>query len=216
MTEQRPETTPEDLTQTRVFQPIDPYGVGEYADLRPEAIAAAAAAADGEDEDDEPYPSLKERISAFGKARAALAAAAAVLVVGGIAWGTSAALASSDAGGTPKAAPTASAPAAGKHPKKATTKPARVTITSLAAGSFSGTTELRGKAVTVVYGDDTKFGNKARPLDPADLAVGMTVTVLGEESGDTITASDIGLPVKKGPATPGIGATDTPSATPAS
>ena len=214
MTEQRPETTPEDLPQTRVFQPIDPYRVGEYADLRPEAIAAAAAAAE-DDEDDEPYPSLKERISAFGRARAALVAVAAVLVVGGIAWGTSAALASSDSGGTPKAAaPAASSPPTGAHPKKGTTRPARVTITSLAASSFSGTTELRGKAVTVVYGDDTKFGNKARPLDPADLKVGMTVTVLGEQSGDTITATNIGLPVKKGPATPGLGGTDAPSPTP--
>ena len=125
---------------------------------------------------------------------------AGVIVLGGAAWGTTAALQSSGSSSNTAAAPAtdqSQAPAAGattgggKHAK--TGKAARVTITQVGTGSFTGT-EAKGKTVTVDYGATTRFGSKAHALTSADLKVGMTVTVLGPLQGDTITATAVARP----------------------
>ncbi|MFD0636959.1 hypothetical protein ACFQ9X_40710 [Catenulispora yoronensis] len=104
--------------------------------------------------------------------------------------------------------------------KNAARTAARVKITKVDAGSFTGT-EAKGKAVTVVYGDDTKFGTKARPLSADQLQVGMTVTVAGTLAGDKITALLISEPMKKATPAPGgetsdSGASPDPSGVPSS
>jgi hypothetical protein len=136
-----------------------------------------------------------------------------VLVVGGVAWGTTAALASSGPG---SAAPTAAAPqnpaaAAGKGAKKKSeAKAVRLKITSVAADSFVGT-DAKGQSVTVAYGDSTVFGTKARPLSPDRLAVGMVVTVAGDRSGGSVDATLI-VPAKEGAANGGASAAPTGAA----
>ena len=213
MTEQQPDPAREDLSQTREFQPFVPFGAGQPMD--PQYGNQPFGAEPPEDEDYEPRETFGERIAAFGRAKAALAAAAVLVVIGGVAWGTSAAMGSSGSASPSPVPPAASATASGAHPKKAVAKAIKVTITAVAANSFTGT-EGKNKPVTVAYGDDTKFGNKEHPLSADKLAVGMTVTVLGERAGDTITATSIGVPVKvrKLPPTPATGGKTPPSEAP--
>ncbi len=213
MTEQHPGNEP-DLSQTRAFQPLDPYGTEAH---RPGDYGAGEYRA-GEYEDEEfdgPRPSLRERISGWGAVRTASVGAAVLLVVGGVAWGTSAALATTDASSpTTQASQNPVVPLATGSQSSPTKKPAkavRVMITHLGVNSFTGT-DGKGRTVTVAYGADTKFGNKARPLSPAQLAAGMAVTVLGERTGDSVIATSIGTPVKKGSPAP----SGTPSEVPTS
>ncbi|NUP49573.1 MAG: hypothetical protein HOW97_20025, partial [Catenulispora sp.] len=153
---------------------------------------------------------LRQRLGRLGAPKLAALGAGVVIVVGGAAWGTTAALASSNSspaaqaqGQDPNQAPAdpgATTGGSGKKGAKAgaksEAKAARVTITKIDAGSFTGT-DAKGKTVTVVYGDDTKFGTKARPLSVDQLQAGMAVTVAGTRSGDTITALLIAAPGRK-------------------
>lgn len=199
----RPEPSPDDTwiattpaANPALYAPIDPYGIegGEEAPPLPPQ-----------------RPGLGARLAGQGKGKLIAGGVAAVLVIGGVVWGTSAALASSGKGGT--SAPTAGAaqnPAAatGKGArKKAEVKTVRLKITSLAADSFVGT-DAKGQSVTVAYGDDTLWGTKARPLSPDQLAVGMTVTVAGDRSGGSVDATAV-VPAKQGAAAGG--ATSAPS-----
>jgi hypothetical protein len=209
------------LADTRRFQPIDPYNIGpdtagaplpdhdpEYGpEYDPEydggaagwgaqgAAGAPGAPARG---------GLRRRLRGLGAPKLVALGAAGVIVVGGVAWGTTAALASSKSSSSSNQ-PTAKDPlpedagaSSGGGGKRAKTgaKAARVTITKLDTGSFTGT-DAKGQTVTVVYGDDTKFGTKARPLSVDQLQTGMVVTVAGTRSGDTITAVLVAVPAKK-------------------
>lgn len=207
------------LDATRQFQPIDPYNIGpdtagaplpgyedgyaaEYGSQPPAGAGAPA-----------PPRGLRQRLGRLGAPKLAALGAGVVIVVGGVAWGTTAALASSNSspsaqaqGQDPNQAPadpgatTGGTGKKGKAGAKSEAKAARVTITKLDAGSFTGT-DAKGKPVTVVYGDDTKFGTKGRPLSVDQLQAGMAVTVAGTRSGDTITALLIAAPARKAEAT---------------
>ena len=166
------------LAETRQYHAIDPYEIAH--------------------EDEDPPVGFRTRLARLGAMKLAALATGLVLVVSGIAWGTSAALASSGSSSAAPAAPGDSTPSAtSTDTAKKAHKAVRVKITQLAAGSFTGTTGKDQVTVTVVFGADTKFGNKAHPLTPDQLAVGMTVTVAGDRKGDTITAASIAVPVKK-------------------
>lgn len=193
---------------TRRFEPVDPYN-----------IPAEGGYQQGFEQQpfEEPQPQrpgFKQRLTRLGPLKLALLGTAGVIVLGGAAWGTTAAFQSSgSSSNTAAAAPATdqSQPGAGattggtgKHGKTGKTgKLARVTITQVGSGSFTGT-EAKGTTVTVDYDGKTKFGSKAHALTAADLKVGMTVTVLGPLQGDTITATAIAVPAKtaKNPAAP--------------
>ena len=193
------------LDETLRFQPIDPYNIGPdtagaplpdvEADPGPEAARRPSG--------------LKQRVGRLGAPKLAALGAGLVIVVGGVAWGTSALTSSKHPSNTQAQGqlPEDAAPAVGgtgKQPK--TAKAARIKITKLGAGSFTGTEGGRARTVTVVYGDDTRFGTKARPLSVDQLQVGMIVTVAGTRAGDEITALLIAAPKK----------TDDPTGQPAS
>jgi hypothetical protein len=215
MTEQFPGQVPEDFDAFRPAetQPAQPHPGYSFPYQEPdptmvfEPIAPAPA----------PAPQgWRQRIGGMGKAKLAAAGAAAVVVIGGGAWAASSAFASSP--GSPAAAsapqvatstPTPSAPTKGARGKTGV-KAVRLTITQVGTSSFTGT-DIKGQTVTVTYGDTTKFGNKVHPLSPDQLTAGMVVTVLGERSGASITATNIAAPVKKGG---GKGPGPQPSATP--
>ena len=186
------------IDETRRFEPIDPYNIP------PEGAGAPAPGYEGYQpgyEQQQPYgapqkPGFKQRLTRLGPLKLAVLGAAGVIVLGGAAWGTTAALQSSGSSSNTAAAPAtdqsqapgAGATTGGKHAKAP--KAARVTITQVGAGSFTGT-EAKGKTVTVDYDTKTRFGSKAHALTSADLKVGMTVTVLGPLQGDTITATAV-------------------------
>jgi hypothetical protein len=203
----RPEPSPDDTwiattpaANPALYAPIDPYGIEDG-----EAAASVPTRPAG----------LRDRLAGLGRGKLIAGGVAAVLVVGGVVWGTSAALASSDSGSA-SAAPTAGAPqnpagAAGKGAKKKSdVKMVRLKITSVAADSFVGT-DAKGQSVTVAIGDDTHFGTKARPLTQDQLAVGMVVTVAGDRSGGSVDAIAI-VPAKDGAASGGAGATPSAAA----
>ena len=215
------------LSETRQFQPVDPYNIP------PEEIGAQDPSHGGHDAgfglEHEPSQSpppprgVKQRLTRLGPLKLAGLGTAAVIVLGGAAWGTSAALASSGSSSSSaaSAAPTlpgqdqgSSVPGdasggAGRGGRLA--KMARVKITQLGAGTFTGD-EGKGKSVTVVYGGNTKFGTKTRPLTADQLQVGMTVTVAGQRTGDKITATSILVPGKKPRNSAPPGDTASPSA----
>jgi hypothetical protein len=207
------------IDETRRFEPIDPYNIP------PEGAGASAPGYEGYQpgyEQQQPYgapqkPGFKQRLTRLGPLKLAVLGAAGVIVLGGAAWGTTAALQSSGSSSNTAAAPAtdqsqapgAGATTGGKHGKAP--KLARVKITQVGNGSFTGT-EGKGRTVTVDYGAKTKFGTKAHPLTSDALKAGMTVAVAGTSQGDTITATNIAVPGKeaKAPA-----ATPTDSASPA-
>lgn len=212
----------EPLDATRQFQPIDPYNIGPdtagaplpgyedgYAGEQGAAYGTPGAAAGDGGAPGQSSRGLKQRLGRLGAPKLAALGAGLVIVIGGAAWGTSAALASSDSSSAPQAQGQGQVPAGpgattgtGKKGKNAAKAAARVKITKVDAGSFTGT-EAKGKTVTVVYGDDTKFGTKARPLSADQLQAGMTVTVAGTRAGDKITAVLIAEPMKKAGGTTG-------------
>lgn len=209
------------IDETRRFEPVDPYnipaqGAGApppgYEGYQPEFEQQPY----GTPTQQPPKPGFKQRLTRLGPLKLAVLGAAGVIMLGGAAWGTTAALQSS--GSSSNAA--VGAPAVSQSPgADATTggngkhkggKLARVKITQLGTGSFTGT-QGKGNTVTVDYGAKTRFGTKTRALTSADLKVGMTVTVLGPVQGDTINATAIAVPAKsaKSPAKPGDSASPT-------
>jgi hypothetical protein len=198
----RPDPSPDDTwiattpaANPAHYAPIDPYGI------------------DG-DEEAPPVPprpaGLRDRLAGLGRGKLIAGGVAAVLVVGGVVWGTSAALASSGPGSPAPAAGAAHDPTAatGKGAKKKTeVKAVRLKITSVTADSFVGT-DAKGQSVTVAYGDNTHFGTKARPFSPDQLAVGMVVSVAGDRSGGSVDAIAV-VPAKQDGASGG--ATSAPS-----
>ena len=212
------------IDETRRFEPVDPYNIP------PEGAGAPAPGYEGYQPgyEQQPYgapqkPGFKQRLTRLGPLKLAVLGAAGVIVLGGAAWGTTAALQSSGSSSNTAAAPAtdqSQAPGGGattggrKHGKAP--KLARVKITQVGNGSFTGT-EGNGKTVTVDYGAQTKFGTKARPLTSDALKAGMSVAVAGTSQGDTITATNIAVPGKeaKAPASSGDTATPTDSASPA-
>lgn len=200
------------IDATRRFEPIDPYNIPADGAGAPAPGYEGYQPGFGE----QPYGApqaprpqgVKQRLTRLGPLKLAVLGTAGVIVLGGAAWGTTAALqsgsSSSSNSNTAAAAPATDqspAPGAGattggggKHAKAP--KAARVTITQVGTGSFTGT-EAKGRTVTVDYGADTRFGSKAHALTSADLKVGMTVTVLGPLQGDTITATAVAVPAKE-------------------
>jgi hypothetical protein len=191
MTEQHPGGVPDDfdafhrppaepgLDQTMVFATVPPAG--------PEPGT----------------PGLKQRMAGLGRTKLAVAGVVTAVLLGGGAWAAASAMASSS-NGQPAAAgaPTTGATTHAKGGKAAkAAKPGKnaraehLAITQLGTNTFTAT-DAKGAFITVTYGDNTKFGNKQHPLSPDQLAVGMTVTVMGERSGDTVTATSIAEPVK--------------------
>jgi hypothetical protein len=193
------------LDETLRFQPIDPYNIGPDTAGAPLADVEDAAAAQGPEGGPRRPGGVRQRLGRLGGPRLVALGAGLVIVVGGVAWGATAALGSGKAGPAAQVQNPGPNPADGgatagtgtgkkaKNGAKNGAKAARVTITKLDAGSFTGT-DAKGGPITVVYGDDTKFGTKARPLSPDQLQVGMTVTVAGTHSGDKITALVIAPP----------------------
>ena len=178
------------------YAPIDPCGIEGAEGGQPPAAPRPAG--------------LRARAAGLGRGKLIAGGVAALLVVGGAVWGTTAALASSGSG---KSAPAAAArhdatAPAGKGARKAGgLKAVRLKITSVAADSFVGT-DAKGQSVTVAFGESTHFGTKARPLSPDQLAVGMVVTVAGDRKGASVDATAI-VPAKQDAASGG--ATDTPT-----
>jgi hypothetical protein len=206
------------IDATRRFEPVDPYNISaEGAGASQpgyEGYQAGFEPAYGSPQPPEPPRGFKERLTRLGALKLALLGTGAVIVLGGAALGTTAALQSS--GSSSNTAATAPAtdqgqtqtPGAdattGAGRKAKLSKPVRITITQLEAGTIHGT-DAKGTSVTVVYDDNTKFGTKKNPLDPARLDVGRTITVAGARQGDTITATaiEMGNLKAKAPATPG-------------
>ena len=210
------------IDETRQFEPVDPYNIPGYEQPQQQPF------------EQQPYgapqpqrPGFKQRLTRLGPLKLAVLGTAGVIVLGGAAWGTTAALSGSSSSNTAASAPAtdqgqtqSQAPGAGAttgkgHRAKAP-KVARVKITQIGTGSFSGM-EVKGTAVTVDYDAKTRFGTKAHPLTSADLQVGMTVTVAGPLQGDTITATVVAVPAAKtpkAPATPGDTASPTDPASP--
>jgi hypothetical protein len=207
------------LEETLRFQPIDPYNIG------PDTAGAPQAGYEPHEPEvaPRPRPGFKERLGRLGPARLIALGTGLAILVGGVAWGATALAGSGGSGvaGTqaqgqsqnPLQNPADGGPTGGRAAKKdkAAGKAARVTITSLGAGTFTGT-EARGKTVTVVYDGSTRFGTKARPLSADQLQVGMTVTVAGSGDGDKITALLIAVPARKA-AGPRSDSSPEPSAT---
>ncbi|MEZ0114144.1 hypothetical protein ABH920_008178 [Catenulispora sp. EB89] len=209
------------IDETRQFEPVDPYNIPGYEQPQQQSF------------EQQPYgapqpqrPGFMQRLTRLGPLKLAVLGTAGVIVLGGAAWGTTAAFQSgSSSSNTAAAAPATSqdpnqAPGAGATTgvtgrRAKAPKLARIKITQIGTGSFSGL-EAKGKAVTVDYGAKTRFGTKARPLTSADLQVGMTVTVAGPLQGDTITATVVAVPAKaaKAPGTPGDSASPTDPASP--
>ena len=208
------------IDETRRFEPVDPYNIPGYEQPH--------QAFEQQPFEQQPYgapqplpkPGFKQRLTRLGPLKLAALGTVGVIVLGGAAWGTTAALQSgssssntaaaapaTDQSQTPDAAPTTGK--TGKHAKAP--KAAKITITQVGAGSFTGTEGKDGKTVTVDYDAKTKFGSKAHPLTSGALQVGMTVSVAGTRQGDTITASLVVVPAKaaKAPPTPGDGANPT-------
>ncbi|WP_194916659.1 hypothetical protein [Catenulispora rubra] len=210
------------IDATRQFEPVDPYNIPGYE--QPQAQQPFEQQPHGTPQ---PRPGFKQRLTRLGPLKLAVLGTAGVIVLGGAAWGTTAALQSgSSSSDTAASAPTTSqqdpnqAPGAGATTgatgrRAKAPKLARVKITQLGTGSFSGI-EGKGKAVTVDYDAKTRFGTKAHPLTSADLQVGMTVTVAGPLQGDTITATVVAVPAKaaNAPATPGDTASPADPASP--
>jgi hypothetical protein len=215
------------IDETRRFEPVDPYNIP------PEGAGAPAPGYEGYQPgyEQQSYgvpqppqkPGFKQRLTRLGPLKLAVLGTAGVIVLGGAAWGTTAALQSSGSSSTTAAAPSTDQSQApgegattggGKHGKAP--KLARVKITQVGDGSFTGT-EGKGRTVTVDYGAKTKFGTKAHPLTSDALKAGMTVAVAGTSQGDTIMATNIAVPGKeaKAPASPGDTATPTDPASPA-
>ncbi|MEY9927774.1 hypothetical protein ABH926_002408 [Catenulispora sp. GP43] len=212
------------IDATRRFEPVDPYNIPA------EGVGAPAPGYEGgyqqgfeQGFEQQPFgapeprrPGFKQRLTRLGPLKLALLGTAGVIVLGGAAWGTSAAFQSSgpssnSAAAAPATDQTQSQPGAGattgaggKHAKTGRTgKLARVTITQVGSGSFTGT-DAKGTTVTVDYDAKTRFGSKAHALTAADLKAGMTVTVLGPLQGDTITATAVAVPARtaKNPGAP--------------
>lgn len=159
-----------------------------------------------------------QRLARFGRAKAAVAGVAALALIGGGAWAASTAFGASSGSAS---SPVASAPVApsagaaqGARAKKGA-KVLRLAITRVGPDTFAGT-DAKGAVVTVSYGDDTKFGTTASPLSVDQLAVGVTVAVSGERTGDSVTATTITLPGKAGAGQAGAGkdTAPVPAATP--
>ncbi|NUR63837.1 MAG: hypothetical protein HOV87_35025 [Catenulispora sp.] len=196
------------LAETRQFQPIDPYNIGPDtagAPLPEPGYADGDASEYGSGQGTPERGGLRRRLRGLGAPKLAALGAAGVLLVGGVAWGATALASSKSSSSQPRVQEQlpedagASSAGGGKRAKigaKNGAQAARVTITKLDAGSFTGT-DARGNPVTVVYGGDTKFGTKVRPLSPDQLQAGMVVRVAGTRSGDKITALLIAVAVKK-------------------
>ena len=216
------------IDATRRFEPVDPYNIPPDQGAAPtqgygDYQQGFEQQPYGGPQPEPPKPGFKQRLTRLGPLKVALLGTAGVIVLGGAAWGTTAAMQSSGsssantAAAAPATGPTdGQAPGAGgttggaggKHAKAG--KPARIKITQVGSGSFTGTA-AKGTTVTVDYDAGTKFGTKAHPLTSAQLKAGMTVTVVGERNGDTITATEVVEPAKtpKKPGTPG--ATSSPT-----
>lgn len=217
------------IDATRRFEPVDPYNIP------PEHAGAPAPGYEGYQPgfeqpygalQPEPRPGFKQRLTRLGPLKLAVLGTAGVIVLGGAAWGTTAALQSgSSSSNTAAAAPatdqgSSAAPGAGattggtgKHAMLG--RPARVKISQIGTGTFTGT-DGRGRTVTVVYDANTRFGTKAHPLTSDELQSGMTVVIIGARQGDTITAAEVAVAGKtpKPSATPGQTATPTDPASP--
>jgi hypothetical protein len=193
------------IDATRRFEPIDPYNIPPHVpqDFEQQPHGAPQPARQG----------FKQRLTGLGPLKLALLGTVGVIVLGGAAWGTTAVLSSgsssNSSSGAAAAAPATDpssaqgqAPGAGattggsgKHAKAP--KVARIKITELGTGSFTGTEAKGGRTVTVDYSDKTRFGTKAYPLSSDGLQVGMTVAVAGTMQGDTITATQVIVPARE-------------------
>jgi hypothetical protein len=205
MTDQYSDNVPADFDAFSAPASRYPAGYDAYPDptLSFEAVSPETNAVRG----------FKSRYASMGKAKPALGILAVMLVAGAGTWAASAAFASpassSSASANPPIFPGATSSKSGARGDRNANKAARVTITQLGTGSFTGT-DARGQAVTVVYSGTTRFGSKVRPLSPDQLVAGMTVTVLGPRNGNSIDATAVGVPAK----TDVIGGGSPPSATP--
>lgn len=178
------------LAATRTFEPVDPYNI--------------PAQALGWQPQPEPPRGFRQRLTRLGPLRLALIGTVGVIVVGGAAWGTAAAFQAGSSGGT-AASQTQTQPQAQAQPQSQAQpesqvqgrepKIARVTITQVGVGTFTGT-DAKGQTLSVRYDAGTTFGTRARPLTSAQLQVGMTVTVAGARQGQSVTATAVILPVK--------------------
>jgi hypothetical protein len=142
-------------------------------------------------------------LTRLGPLKLAVLGTAGVIVLGGAAWGTTAALQSSgSSASTAASAPTTSqSPGAGAttskpgHHTKAG-KSAKVKITQFAASGTSGVisgTDAKGTPVTVTFDANTKFGTKKNPLKPEQLTAGKQISVAGDRVAGKITATSITL-----------------------
>jgi hypothetical protein len=215
---------PYDATQR--FEPVDPYNIGPEAAGVPQpgygGHQAGFEPAYGAPQP-EPPRSFKQRLTRLGPLKLALLGTGAVIVLGGAALGTTAALQSSgSSSGTAATAPATDqsqtqTPGAGATTgaghKAKVGKPIRITITQAEAGTIWGT-DAKGTALTVVYDAKTKFGTKKNPLKPANLDIGEMIAVVGSREGDKITATAIEFvnPKNHPPATPDGTATAPPPA----
>ena len=208
------------IDATRPFEPVDPYNIPGYQQPEEQHYGT-------------PQPpraqGFKQRLTRLGPLKLAVLGTAGVIVLGGAAWVTTAALRSggSSSSNTAASAPvtdqsqSASQPAGagattgGTGRRGRVQRLARVTITQVGAGTFTGT-DGQGRTVTVDYDDKTRFGTKANPLTSAGLQAGMTVAVAGPRQGDTITALDVVVPARlsKTPEKPGDSANPTDPASP--
>ena len=137
---------------TRRFEPVDPYNIA------PEDAGAPTQPGYQQGFEQPPFdvpqpphrPALKQRMARLGPLKLALLGTAGVIVLGGAAWGTTAALQSTGSSSNTAAAAPATDPNQGQTPGAGATtggegrhskapKTARVTITQVGNGSFSGT-----------------------------------------------------------------------------
>ena len=156
----------------------------ENNETQPLVTPAAAPAA-------ESTPSFLRR---HAVAVAVIAAALAVIVVaGGTAWGVSAAVASTQTTVDPASADT-TMHSAGPHTAKAGKRKAahgvRGTLTAVNGDTWTLRTSA-GKTVTVKLTSTTAFGTKKTPAERSSFVSGDRVGVLGERSGEAITAARV-------------------------
>lgn len=213
------------IDETRRFEPVDPYNIP------PEGAGASAPGYEGYQPgyEQQPYgapqpprkPGFKQRLTRLGPLKLALLGTAGVIVLGGAAWGTTAAFQSgSSSSNTAAAAPAtdqnqaqspgAGATTGGSRKRAKAGKAVRLKVSQAQDGTIAGV-DLKGEQLTVAYDASTKFGTKKNPLKPEDLRPGSLIVVVGARDGDKITATAIAVAPKaaRGPA--GSGPTTTPT-----
>ena len=124
-------------------------------------------------------------------AAAGLAVVGVTLLAAGCSGSSTAAGASSSA-----SAPASSSAAKGKGKDKHAGQGITGQITAINGQSWT-VQDKKGHTYTVTINDKTQFGTKAQPASQQQFAVGGTVRVAGQVSGDTVTATRIATPQPK-------------------